>query len=360
MITISNIQTKTSQFAENRLHIEPLGLVIPFQPSIVERKTIQIIFEYALDLVQLKLESKFLQPEINRVVKRLENIFCRLNYNSHRKSVAIILEGDEERIIYLNYSGRLVFQFNETFSLLDLVGSATQNPEFELLVFQNDGAELYEYFNHSLHRVFVQTCNFRDGKQEINNRLVSRISNILKQTNSKNEKPIFLYSVDGQSAEEFCRNFCFSEITFKIHLRKDEETASTVELLVEKIMTQWKYYQNKLIKGQIKIAKKADLLISELTNVLTSLKNDDDGLLLMDSFMKDEIHTKSTEIHFQAAAQKLNNKIEKFLARGNRIEIAEGGLLGELEGIALIKDEGPAFEIERATRIYNIEEVISY
>ncbi|MGN6295355.1 MAG: hypothetical protein ACTHM7_01130 [Ginsengibacter sp.] len=359
MITISNIQTETSQFAEERLHIDSLGLVIPFQPAIVEKKTIQTIFEYALYLVQLKLERKFEQPEINRVVKRLENIFYRLNYNSHRKSVAIIMEGGDEKIIYLNYSGKLVFQFNETFSLLDLVGNATQNPEFELLVFKNEGAELYEYFNHSLHRVFAQTNSFC-GKHEINNCLIKRISNILKQINSKNEKPVFVYSVDGQYDEGFCRNFCFKEIAFKIHLSQNEETTSTVELLVEKIIAQWKYYQNKLIKGQIKIAKKADLLISELPNVLDSLKKGDDGLLLMDGFMKDEIHNKSTEINFEVAAQKLSNEIEKFLARGNRIEITEGGLLGELEGIALIKDEGPAFEIERATRIYNIEEVISY
>ena len=182
------------------MHIESLGLVIPFQPSIVERKTIQTIFDYALDLVQLKLERKFEQPEINRVVKRLEHIFNRLNYNSHRKSVAIIMEGEEEKIIYLNYSGKMVFQFNETFSLLDLVGNATQNPEFELLIFKNDGAELYEYFNHSLHRVFAQTHSFC-GKQEINNCLIRRISNILKQINSKNEKPIFVNSIDVQCAE---------------------------------------------------------------------------------------------------------------------------------------------------------------
>ncbi|MGN6342931.1 MAG: hypothetical protein ACTHML_18290 [Ginsengibacter sp.] len=359
MITISKIQTETPQFAEERLHIDSLGLVIPFQPAIVEKKTIQTIFEYALDLVQLKLERKFEQSEINRVVKRLEHIFNRLNYNSHRKSVAIIMEGEEEKIIYLNYSGKMVFQFNETFSLLDLVRNATQNPEFELLIFKNDGAELYEYFNHSLHRVFAQTRSFC-GKQEINNCLISRISNILKQINSKKEKPIFVYSIDEQYTEEFCRNFYLKEIAFKIHLGHDGQTASAIEWLVDNIVTQWQYHQNKLIKGQIKIAKKANLLISQLPNVLNSLKKGDDGLLLMDSFMKDEIHNKSTEINFQVSAQKLSNEIEKFLVRGNRIEITEGGLLGELEGIALIKDEGPAFEIEKATRMYNIEEVISY
>jgi len=358
MITLSNIQTGKTQFDEDKINIESLGLVIPFQPSIVEKKTIQTILDYTLEMVQLKLESKFDQSEINSIIKKLENIFCRLNYNSHRKSVAIILEGKEaEKVIYLNYSGKPVFQFNETFSLLDLVGDSAQNPEFELLVFHNDLAELYEYFNNSLHRVFAQDHSFCKEK---NNCLISRICNIIKQVNSKNEKPVFVYSLDGQYADEFCQNFCFNEIAFKINVIHEGEMASTIELLVKKIIAQWKHHQNKLIKGQIQIAKKTDSLITNLFKVISALKKGDDGLLLVDSFMKDEIHNTSTDLQFQAATQKLNNEIEKFLARGNRIEITEGGLLENLGGIALIKDDGPAFEIEKATRIYNIEKIISY
>ena len=361
MITLSNIQPRKTQFDEDRIHIESLGLVIPFQPAIVEKKTIQTILEYTLEMVQLKLERKFDQSEINSVVKKLENIFCRLNYDSHRKSVAIIMEGEEEvKIIYLNYSGKPVFQFNGTFSLLDLVGDSAQNPEFELLVFHNDRAELYEYFNYSLHRVFAQDHNFCKEKEEINNCLISRIFNIIKQVNGKNEKPVFLYSVDSQYANEFCQNFNFKEIAFKINLIYEGEMANTIELLVKKITTQWKHHQSKLIKGQIQIAKKNNSLISNLYKVVSSLKNGDDGLLLVDNFMKEEIHSTSTDLQFQSATQKLNNEIEKFLARGNRIEITEDGLLENLGGIALIKDDGPAFEIERATRIYNIEEIISY
>ena len=358
MITLSNIQTGKTQFDEDKINIESLGLVIPFQPSIVEKKIIQTILDYTLEMVQLKLESKFDQSEINSIIKKLENIFCRLNYNSHRKSVAIIMEGEEDaKVIYLNYGGKPVFQFNETFSLLDLVGDSAQNPEFELLVFHNDRAELYEHFNNSLHRVFAQDHSFCKEK---NNCLISRICNIIKQVNSKNEKPVFVYSLDGQYADEFCQNFCFNEIAFKINVIHEGEMASTIELLVKKIIAQWKHHQNKLIKGQIQVAKKADSLITNLYKVISALKKGDDGLLLVDSFMKDEIHNTSTDLQFQAATQKLNNEIEKFLARGNRMEITEGGLLENLGGIALIKDDGPAFEIEKATRIYNIEKIISY
>ncbi len=100
------------------------------------------------------------QKKLKQLSERLEKIFSKLNYNSHRKSVAIIIEGEEEKVIYLNYSGKPVVFFNNPFSLLDLVGDSIKNPEFELLVFNKNGAELYEYFNNSLHKVFSQKEEF--------------------------------------------------------------------------------------------------------------------------------------------------------------------------------------------------------
>ncbi len=106
--------------------------------------------------MQVKLEVNYEPGEIKVVTERLKRIFSKLNYNSHRKSVAIIIEGEEEKIIYLNYSGKPVVFFNDPFSLLDLVADSVRNPEFEILVFNQEGAELYEYFNNSLHKVFAQ------------------------------------------------------------------------------------------------------------------------------------------------------------------------------------------------------------
>ncbi len=92
------------------------------------------------------------------------------------------------------------------------------------------------------------------------------------------------------------------------------------------------------MKGQITIAKRFQNLFSHLESVIKALKHSDDGLLLIDSFMKEEIHkTLLNETLFEAT-KKLTDEIEKFLARGNRIEITEGGLLENFGGIALIKE----------------------
>lgn len=132
MITLPQIKTDELTGKEKKQVIYSLGLVIPFYPSMVDKNTIQGILNYTLEVVQAKLESLHVEVEIEQITRRLQKIFKSLNYNSHRKSVAIIIEGEEEKVINLNYSGKPVFLFNETFSLLDLVGNSIQNPEFEL------------------------------------------------------------------------------------------------------------------------------------------------------------------------------------------------------------------------------------
>jgi hypothetical protein len=194
MTTLSDIKIDQPNLLEINSGIYSLGLVIPFQPSMVDFKNIQKILNYTLEVVQIKLEGSYETEEIKTVIKRLENIFRKLNYNSHRKSVAIIIEGEVEKIIYLNYSGKPVVFLNDPFSLLDLVADSVRIPEFEILVLNKPGAELYEYFNNSLHKVFAQKNGLCINKKNGNEFLFQRISNIIKLINSKNDKPVFMNS----------------------------------------------------------------------------------------------------------------------------------------------------------------------
>src|SRR5690242_11626571 len=134
MITLSEIKIAQPRLWETAAEIQSIGLVIPFQPSMIDKKTIKGILNYTLEEVQCRLENKYQQEDINLVLNNLKMIFKKLNYNSHRKSVAIIIKPDQEKIIYLNYSGNPVFYLNDRFSLLDLVGNSVRKPEFELLL----------------------------------------------------------------------------------------------------------------------------------------------------------------------------------------------------------------------------------
>ncbi|HSN09321.1 MAG TPA: hypothetical protein VLS85_09790 [Hanamia sp.] len=359
MITLPEIKIDKPDRPEIGSGIYSLGLVIPFQPSMADMSTIKGILNYTLEVVQIKLEGTYETEEIKAVINRLKRIFSKLNYNSHRKSVAIIIEGEEEKVIYLNYSGKPIVYFNDPFSLLDLVADSVRNPEFEILVLNNQGADLYEYFNNSLHKVFAQKEDSCIDSKNAEECLLQRISNIIKLVNKKNDKPVFIFSEKEEQTNKFCKFFPFREIVFKINASKDEDITSKMKTLAAKIISQWDYWQSRLVKGQITIAKRSNSLFSYLENVTKALKHSNDGLLLIDCFMKEEIHKTLLNETLFVATKKLTDEIEKFLARGNRIEITEGGLLENFGGIALIKDNHSKFQSYREPRNFKEEDFMT-
>jgi hypothetical protein len=342
MITLSEIKISYPQKSETAAEKQSIGLVIPFQPSMVDKKTIKSILNYTLEEVQCRLENEYQPEDIRHVIDNLKKIFNRLNYNSHRKSVAIIVKPDEEKIIYLNYSGNPVFYLDDRFSLLDLVGNSVREPEFELLWIKNNGAELHEYFNNSLHKVFSQTSALCD--EDTNNEcLMQRISAIVKLVNRNNDKPVFLYSEDDQQTNKFFEIFPYKNILFKLNLFEKQEHDKPTDVLVQKILSRWPHWQSMLVRGQITLAKKNQTIFSHLNSVTKALKYYNNGILLIDEFMKQEIHQNLEDENSFDATKKLTDEIEKFLARGNRIEITEGGLLETLGGIALIKNNDTVY-----------------
>jgi hypothetical protein len=356
MITLSEIKIAQPRLWETAAEIQSIGLVIPFQPSMIDKKTIKGILNYTLEEVQCRLENKYQQEDINLVLDNLKMIFKKLNYNSHRKSVAIIIIPDQEKIIYLNYSGNPVFYLNDRFSLLDLVGNSVRKPEFELLLIKNDRAELHEYFNNSLHKVFAQTTALCDESSN-NECLMQRIAAIVKLVNKNNDKPVFLYSEDEQQTNKFFDFFPYKDIIFKLNLFEKREDDKTTDLLVEKIIARWPHWQSMLVRGQISLARKNETLFSHLNSVIKALKYYNNGILLIDEFMKQEIHESLEDETSFEATKKLTDEIEKFLARGNRIEITEGGLLETLGGIALIKNNDLVYPIRRS-RQYKEEDFL--
>ena len=185
MITLPHINTNKPELPKVNTGINSIGLIIPFQPSLVDLKTINSILDYTLEVVQTKLESQFRPKDKKAIVGRLKTIFAKLNYNSHRKSVAIIINGEDEKIIYLDYNGKPVVFVNNPFSLLDMVADSVRNAEFELLIFTKKGAQLYEYFNNSLHKVFAETADVENDKNGGIETLNYRIGNIIKMVNKK-------------------------------------------------------------------------------------------------------------------------------------------------------------------------------
>ena len=111
--------------------------------------------------------------------------------------------------------------------------------------------------------------------------------------------------------------------------------------LVNKIVANWGYWQVKFVKAKILIAKETGCLISRFDAVLKELGKYADGLMLVDKYLKKQLQKSGGGGAIFHLADEFMLQLEKFLTRGNRFETTEAGLLKELGGIALLRNNGP-------------------
>jgi coenzyme F420-reducing hydrogenase delta subunit len=335
MPTLFKENITQKQIALPRPAFSSLGLVIPFQPSMWNEKSINEVLDYALEIVQTKLKERYSIECTHKVLGRLKKVFARLNLNTHRKSLAIILTNEEEKVIHLDFPVRPVVFFSNAVSMLDLAANIEREPGFYFLVLNNNRLRSYEFYNNKLNKVYEQN----DEKNV--DHLLEKASGIIELLNSKNEKPVFVTG-SPELVEGFYKSSSFPQIIFKKLHQGVAFSDDVMKFLTAEISGKWSYWQSKFLTGRILIDQKAGSLISKTDAVLQALRKKEDGLLLIDKRLKKQLYNCITGNAIINTTAELTNLVENFLVRGNRIEITETGLLKDMGGIVLLRNNLPA------------------
>ncbi|HLG40213.1 MAG TPA: hypothetical protein VI461_11115, partial [Chitinophagaceae bacterium] len=291
-----------------------LGMVIPFQPSMWDDRSLQSVLSYAIEMAQEKMEGRFSAECIGKVTNRLRKLFAGLNFNTHRKSLAIVLSRDEEKVIYIGYQVKPVVFFSKFISLLDLTANMRQEPSFYIVVFQKHTVRIYEYNIQKLTRVFDQpdeTCV---------NDLFWSANAAINLLNGQHEKPVFVTG-SPNLVELFCNDQEYSDIFFPLLYEADPVNQVKTITLAKEISDHWNYWQSKFIAARVLIAKKTNSIISNVEAVVHALGKGLNDLLLIDKRLKRQLQRSLQGNSIIQLSGDLIRNIEKFLANGNRVEI---------------------------------------
>ncbi len=309
-------------------------LAIPFQPSMWDEKSIHAVWKNGMELAKEKLKVLNNAGYSDAILARLEVLLPRLNYNTHRKSLAIILTPAEEKLLYLSFPVQPAVFLNNAVSLLDLAANMQQEAAFYYLILHEKSASLYNYNNKQLCKVYEQrneTC------PEI---LFKNAASTVELMNCNYENPVF---VNGSPTmvERFYNSSAYSKEFFTLLYHTTPFSVEIIPSLVKEIATRWNYWQLKFIKAKILLARQTGRLVSHFDAVLKALRKCTDGVLLVDEQLKCRLQTPGMESNNFPLANDFMQQVENFLVRGNRIEIAASGSLKEMGGIVLLQEHKP-------------------
>ncbi|HET9055764.1 MAG TPA: hypothetical protein VFN30_02835 [Chitinophagaceae bacterium] len=320
---------KKKRALKRRLEFSSMGLVIPFQPSLRDDKKIEEVWNDSLKRVNQQMKDIYCEECINKLLIRLRNLYNQLNMNTHRKSLAIVITPENEKLIYLNFPVRPVVFFSKSISVLELASNIQQEIDFYYLVLDKANASLYEFSNNRLGQVY-ETFN-----NETVNVLYNNVIRIINLLNGKNEKPVFVTGCPNL-VELFCTKVWFAKTFHPLLWDAAPNDKEIIQSLIKEITSNWGYWRSTFLQSKVLIAQQAGNIISNAECVLRALQKGADGVLLLDKKLKKQLQKPVSVNGIFYIAEDLIHQIERFLMRGNQIEFTETGLLKGLGGIALL------------------------
>ena len=314
-----------------RLLHPSLGIVFPFHPAMWNDDMINKELAGAKLLANELIKEKFSIEAGRKMLTRLENIFSRLDINTLRKSVAIILGPGEEKLIHLDFPVKPMVFFGKEIGLLDLISGIENKESFFLLVLEKGSKSLYDYNGHQLKKV----CEQMDNGDVAN--LYKKTYQAIELLNSKNEKPVFITGLPNL-IELFCSNPAWSKTMFPFLYGYHSFASETLKAFVTEITTHWSYWQAKFIAAKILLALQTGSLVTNIEAVTIALANKADGLLLIDKCFSKRLKVFSPLLGDGTIQDSFLREVEYFLARGNSILFSETGTLKNTGGVALIRN----------------------
>lgn len=342
MYPSSIINTSKVKKTGTKKAVLSLGLAFSFHPCMQDEKSMKNVLKDGEERVYVMLNKALNLVDAGDMFERLQKVFNNLNYNSHCKSIAVLLRPDEERVTYLNFPVKPVAYLNKYVSLLELIANTPKEPDFHCLAVEQSRAILYEYYHNRLHQVYA--TKQEPGLDEKTNPeiLFKRVLQTIERLNGFNQKPIFITG-STNLVELFCSIPPYPGIFFRLLDDVAPFDEEIIKRLVKQIIGHWNYWQSNFLMDQIMIAQKANVLIAEIEMVLQALLNGVDGLLLIDKRLKQRLYKSRRANALFNTADELMNQIERFLISGNHIEITEAGSLQQFGGIVLLQNRSSHF-----------------
>ena len=118
-------------------------IILPFEPKMSAKSVLQAKFKKAVETVEQELAKQYPAFITSLLIKKLKMLIGSLEYTTHKKSIALHLCGDNEKVMYLDIDVQEKIIVNESFKIRDIVVHKLRQPQCLLLALSKNKANLY-------------------------------------------------------------------------------------------------------------------------------------------------------------------------------------------------------------------------
>ena len=140
------------------IHYRPaISIIMPFEPKMSLKTALLHRLELVADKVELELLENYPEDVDVMVMQKLRTIIKNLNFNTHKKSIAIYVSPVFEKVLYLDISVEEKIMIDESFEIRDLVYSRKQSHKYLVLQLSSKANRIFLGNSESFIRIVSNT-----------------------------------------------------------------------------------------------------------------------------------------------------------------------------------------------------------
>lgn len=347
------------------LYRPAISIIMPFEPKMSLKTELNHSLKTVSDKVEKELLENYPDEIVMLVMQKLRAIINNLNFNTHKKSLAIYVSPVFEKVLYLDIAVEEKIIVDKSFEIRDLVYSKKQlhkylvlllsgkesrmyigNSETFVRIISNTSESVFAYMNDIPERV----ANFSDmseRKEIVMNKFLHFIDNSLDIILNAYHLPLFVLGTKRILGH-------FKNLTKHAGLvieyvqgNYEESTLPQLKEILNPYIADWKKVIQKDLLNQLEEAAGKKKLVFGMKDVWRAAMSKKGRLLMVEkNFMyaaqqgsSEDVIYKTIEPYnkFSYIKDAVDDVIEKVLENGGDVEFVDEDVLKDYHHIALVE-----------------------
>lgn len=366
LFAMNKIVTPEIQEVMDAVHYRPaVSIILPFEPKMNLKTELNHSLKTAADKVELELRNEYPEEMSSLVVKKLRTLIRGLNFNTHKKSIAIYVSPVFEKVLYLDVMVEEKIIIDESFEIRDLVYSKKQLHKYLVLLLSGKECRIYLGNTDTFVRIVSNTAetvfaydndrpervgNFSDvseRKEIMMDKFLHHIDKSLDLILNAYHLPLFVLGTDRILGH--FKKLTSHKTAVVEYVAGNYEEASLPQLkkILEPYIADWKKIKQKDLLNQLEEAAGKKRLAWGMKEVWREAMGHKGRLLVVEkNYMYPAQHGSSEEVIYQSPEaynkfsyikDAVDDVIEKVLEIGGDVEFVDENLLKEYDRIALVQ-----------------------
>lgn len=340
-------------------YLPAVSIIMPFEPVMSLKSELECKLKTALQKVESGLMKDYPKDKAFPVLLRLQTIVRSLNFNTHKKSIAIFASPLIEKVFYLDMPMEEKIIIDESFEIRDLIYSKKELHKYLLLVLGGNDAKIYSGNSSQFIRIVTnvpnnisaykndvpeRVVNFSDPsyrKDVLLDKFLKYIDESLTILLKAYPLPLFIMGAErtlGHFKKVSKNND--SAIDY-IHGNFEEASEAQLRKTIQPYVEDWKKVKQQSLLQKLNAAIGAKKLVKGIKDVWKSASRKNARLLMVEKNYEVLAQQGPDQQDFSNSnsfyiKDTVDDIIEKVLENGGDVEFVDDGLLKRYDHIALI------------------------